>query len=304
MASTQRPTSDRPWRSASALPLRPAREHASPFPTATGRIPLTKPSPAIPGEPYRPKAFNGEAVPFSVTAFREGHDRIGVHLRLHSPSGDESLHRVTPLENGLDRWTTMVAPLENGLWTFRFEAFGDDFLTWQHAADVKIEAGVDVELMRELGALLFDAARAETDRPPAQRKTLAGAAAALRDPHVGVEGALAIVRDPAISRFFALRPVMSIASQGPLLELLVERERAGVGSWYEFFPRSEGARRFKDGRVKPGNLRTARNRMPAVRDMGFDVLYIPPVHPIGTTNRKGRNNTLTAEPGDPGSPYG
>jgi starch synthase (maltosyl-transferring) len=272
--------------------------------TATGRIPLTKPSPAIPGEPYRPKAFHGEAVPFEVTAFREGHDRIGVHLRLNSPSGDESLHGLAPLDNGLDRWRTLVAPLENGLWTFRFEAFGDDYLTWQHAADVKIAAGVDVDLMREMGALLFDQARTESDRTPAERKTLSGAAAVLRDAHVGVEGALAVVRDRAIARFFAQRPVRSIASTGPLLELLVERERAGVGSWYEFFPRSEGAKRFKDGRVKPGNLRTARSRMPAVRDMGFDVLYIPPVHPIGTTNRKGRNNTLTAEPGDPGSPYG
>ncbi|KRB38031.1 maltotransferase domain-containing protein [Microbacterium sp. Root180] len=304
MASTRTPNSERPWRSASALPLRPARVQESPFATATGRIPLTKPSPAIPGEPYRPKAFNGEAVPFGVTAFREGHDRIGVHLRLHSPSGDESLHRVSPLENGLDRWATMVALREDGLWTFRFEAFGDDFLTWQHAADVKIEAGVDIDLMREMGALLFDRAQAERDRPAAERKTLAGAAAALRDAHVGTDGALAIVRDPAITRFFAQRPLMSIAAQGAQLEILVERERAGVGAWYEFFPRSEGAKRFKDGRVKPGNLRTARSRIPAVRGMGFDVLYIPPVHPIGTTNRKGRNNSLTAEPGDPGSPYG
>ncbi len=304
MASTKRPTPDRPWRSASALPLRPAHVQASPFATATGRIPLLKPSPTIPGEPYRPKAFNGEAVPFGVTSFREGHDRIGVHLRLYSPSGDESRHGVTPLQNGLDRWATAVALLEDGVWTFRFEAFGDDFLTWQHAADVKIEAAVDVELMREMGALLFERAMAEKDRPAAERKTLAGAAAALRDAHVGTDAALAIVRDPAITGFFAKRPLMSIASQGPLLELLVERERAGVGSWYEFVPRSEGAKRFKDGRVKPGNLRTARSRMPAVRDMGFDVLYIPPVHPIGMTNRKGRNNTLTAEPGDPGSPYG
>lgn len=304
MASSKRPNPDRPWRSASALPLRPARESASPHATLTGRIPLTKPSPAIPGEPYRPKAFNGEAVPFAVTSFREGHDRIGVHLRLHSPSGDESLHRVTPLENGLDRWTTSVALLEDGLWTFRFEAFGDDFLTWQHAADVKIAAGVDSDLMREMGALLFEGAAAEKDRPATERKTLTGAAAILRDAQVSAEGALAVVRDPALAAFFADRPVRSIASTGPVLELLVERERAGVGAWYEFFPRSEGAKRFKDGRVKAGNLRTARARIPAVRDMGFDVLYVPPVHPIGTTNRKGRNNTLTAEPGDPGSPYG
>ncbi len=86
-------------------------------------------------------------------------------------------------------------------------------------------------------------------------------------------------------------------------ELLVERERAGVGAWYEFFPRSEGARRLKDGTIKSGTFRTATRRLPAVAAMGFDVLYLPPIHPIGRLNRKGRNNTLDPRPGDPGSPW-
>nr|WP_248150136.1 maltotransferase domain-containing protein [Microbacterium aoyamense] len=265
---------------------------------------MVKPSPAIPGEPYRPKAFAGEAVPFEVTSFREGHDRIGVHVRLFSPAGDESLHALSPLNNGLDEWRALVAPLEEGVWTFRFEAFGDEFTTWRHAADVKIRAGVDVALMRESGALLFDRARAEKDRPLAERRALEIAAAALRDAGADEAAALIVVNDPAIAAGFAARPLMSIGAVGETLALLVERERAGVGAWYEFFPRSEGAKRFKDGRVKPGNLRTARGRLAGVRDMGFDVVYVPPVHPIGLTNRKGRNNTLTAEPGDPGSPYG
>jgi starch synthase (maltosyl-transferring) len=295
---------DRSWRSAAPLPLRPAPAPRETHPTLTGRIPIIDPFPAIPGEPYRPKAFNGEAVPFRVTSFREGHDRIGVHVRLFAPSGDESLHRLTALEDGLDHWSVSIAPLEDGLWTFRFEAFGDEFGTWQHAADVKIEAGVDAALMRETGALLFDRARREKSRPAAERRVLEGAATALRDPLVDDEVALSIIRDPAIAEGFSLRPLMSISSIGRTLELLVERERAGVGAWYEFFPRSEGARILKNGTLKAGNLRTARNRLAGVRDMGFDVLYVPPVHPIGTTNRKGRNNTLTAEPGDPGSPYG
>ena len=80
----------------------------------------------------------------------------------------------------------------------------------------------------------------------------------------------------------------------------VERERAGVGAWYEFFPRSEGARLLKDGTVKSGTFRTASRRIPAVAAMGFDVLYLPPIHPIGTVNRKGRNNTLDPGPADPG----
>ena len=86
-------------------------------------------------------------------------------------------------------------------------------------------------------------------------------------------------------------------------DLLVERERAGVGAWYEFFPRSEGAIVRKDGTVKSGTFRTASKRLPAVARMGFDVVYLPPIHPIGRTNRKGPNNSLTPGPGDPGSPW-
>ncbi|MGA1689698.1 MAG: maltotransferase domain-containing protein, partial [Candidatus Nanopelagicaceae bacterium] len=84
----------------------------------------------------------------------------------------------------------------------------------------------------------------------------------------------------------------------------VERERALVGSWYEFFPRSEGAIKNSDGSITPGNLKTAAKRIPAVAEMGFDVLYIPPIHPIGYAHRKGKNNSLTASPTDPGVPWG
>ncbi len=100
-----------------------------------------------------------------------------MHLRLFSPSGAESLHRLTALGDGFDRWSVLVAPLEQGTWTFRFEGFADDFATWEHAADLKIAAGVDVPLMREMGALLFDRARDERSRPNAERSALEAAAA-------------------------------------------------------------------------------------------------------------------------------
>ncbi|WP_347344424.1 alpha-1,4-glucan--maltose-1-phosphate maltosyltransferase [Microbacterium sp.] len=290
-------------RSTAEIPLRPATPWQTDQVTTAGRIPLTLTQPSTPGRLFPPKAFVGEAVPFGVTAFREGHDLIGVHLRLFSPSGAESLHRLTALGDGFDRWSVLVAPLEQGTWTFRFEGFADDFATWEHAADLKIAAGVDVPLMREMGALLFDRARDERSRPNAERSALEAAAATLRDPEVGVEGALAVVRDPEIAAFFAERPLQSLVTIGAAKELLVERERAGVGAWYEFFPRSEGARRFKNGTVKSGTFRTAKKRLPGVAGMGFDVVYLPPIHPIGRVNRKGRNNTLEALPGDPGSPY-
>ena len=264
---------------------------------------MALPRPSVPGGLFRPSAFSGEAVPFVITAFREGHDRIGVHVRLFSPDGEESLHRLSPLEDGFDRWEVRVAPLEQGIWRFRFEAFADDYGTWQHAADLKIAAGVDTALMREIGARLSSAAATEKDRPAAERRALAAAATALRDPAVSDEDALAIVRDPDIAAFFQARPARSLVTVGPERELLVERERAGVGAWYEFFPRSEGAKRLKDGTIKSGTFRTAVKRLPAVAAMGFDVLYLPPIHPIGEVNRKGPNNTLTAGPGDPGSPW-
>lgn len=268
-----------------------------------GRIPLALPFPAVPGDAFAPKAFAGEVVPFRVTAFREGHDIIGVQVRLTSPSGDESLHRLRALGDGFDRWETQISPLEQGTWRYRFEAFADDFATWEHAADLKIAAGVDSPVMRELGALLFDRAVAEKSRPIAERRVLEGASVALRDAAVSDEAALGIVRDPAIAAFFHARPLMSPASALPERELVVERTRAGVGAWYEFFPRSEGARRLKDGTIKSGTFRTATKRLPGVAAMGFDVLYLPPIHPIGRVNRKGPNNTLDAGPADPGSPW-
>ncbi|MDN3494505.1 DUF3416 domain-containing protein [Planococcus sp. APC 4015] len=303
MVTSSRIESPRPWRSASPIPLRDVAAPPSPHDAVTGRIPIVLPRPTTPGGHFLPKSFVGEATPFRVTAFREGHDRIGVHVRLTSPSGDVSLHRLRPLHDGFDRWETLVAPLEQGVWTFRYEVFGDDFATWEHAADLKIAAGVDSALMRETGAALFtDAARDKT-RPAPERRALESAAASLRDETVTDAEALDVVRDPDLARFFTARPVMSLVTVGQDLRLLVERERAGVGAWYEFFPRSEGARLMKDGSIKSGTFRTAMKRLPGVAAMGFDVVYLVPIHPIGVINRKGRNNTLQALPEDPGSPY-
>lgn len=303
MATTTTFSPELPWRSAASIPVRPVKPTPTSRRVVTPRIPMALPHPSVPGGAFRPSAYVGEAVPFTVTAFREGHDRIGVNVRLFSPSGDESLHRLSPLNDGFDRWSTLVAPLEQGVWRFRFEAFADDFATWEHAADLKIAAGVDTALMREMGAQLFDRARGEKKRPGADKDALYEAARSLRDPDVHDDVALSIVRDPAIAAMFADRPLMGLVSVGRDAELLVERERAGVGAWYEFFPRSEGATRADDGSVVSGTFRTAIDRLPGVAGMGFDVLYLPPIHPIGETNRKGPNNTLVTQPGDPGSPW-
>jgi len=303
VASLTRTTASVPFRSTAEIPARSAEPASWAGDTVTGRIPLQRPAPSVPGDLFRPSAFAGEAVPFRVTAFREGHDVIGVHLRLTSPAGAESLHRLTPLNDGFDRWSVLVAPLTEGVWRFRYEAFGDDFATWQHAAAIKIAAGIDVDLMRESGALLLKQAAGDKARPAAERKLLDAAAARLRDAAADAVDALEVVRDVDLARIFAERPLQSLLTLGDERELLVERERAGVGAWYEFFPRSEGAELLSDGTVRSGTFVTARDRLAGVAAMGFDVLYLPPIHPIGRAHRKGPNNTLTAGPNDPGSPW-
>ncbi|SDR76732.1 alpha-1,4-glucan:maltose-1-phosphate maltosyltransferase [Microbacterium paraoxydans] len=257
-------------------------------------------TPAVPGG-FPAKAFAGEVVPFRVVAFREGHDLIGVHVRLTSPTGEESLHRLTALADGTDRWEAEIALDAEGVWRYRFEGFSDDFATWAHAAHLKIAAGVDVEVMAALGAELLQRAAGEKDRPATQRTRLRARAEELRRSDAATTAASAV--DPELAAIFRDRPVTTLRSASAEQVLRVERTRAGVGSWYEFFPRSEGARRLKDGTVRSGTFRTAAKRLPEVARMGFEVIYLVPVHPIGTTNRKGRNNTLVAEAGDPGSPY-
>ena len=287
-------------RSPSQIPLRPVGAVSDGEGLRTTRIPLLDARPHVPGG-FAPKAVVGEVVPFGVVSFREGHDIIGVHLRLTSPDGNETLHRLTPLLDGTDRWAADVAVDMQGDWSFRFEGFADDFATWAHAAELKVAAGVDVPVMAALGAQLVTRAAAEKDRPAAQRKTLSAVAASLADGDAATT--IAVSTDPELAKIFADRPLTSLRSVSASHRLLVERTAAGVGAWYEFFPRSEGARRLKDGSIKSGTFRTAAKRLPAVAAMGFDVIYLVPVHPIGITNRKGRNNTLTTEPADPGSPY-
>jgi starch synthase (maltosyl-transferring) len=137
------------------------------------------------------------------------------------------------------------------------------------------------------------------------RAALAEVARLLTDPGVAAMERLGLALDPEIWRLLALYPVRDRRSRSRRFAVIVQRERALYGGWYEFFPRSEGAVVDPTGQQLPvsGTLRTAAKRLEAIADMGFDVVYLPPVHPIGFTNRKGRNNTLHPGPGDPGSPW-
>ncbi|WP_375389631.1 maltotransferase domain-containing protein [uncultured Amnibacterium sp.] len=262
-------------------------------------------SPQQPGDHWPAKAFVDEVVPFAATIFREGHDLLGADLVVKPPRGPEQVRRMHLDSPGLDRWSILHRLDRPGLWTWWIRAYADDWATWVHVAQIKVPAGIDVELTLTAGALLLERAAAEAERTAAERRLLADAAVAVRDTDTEPRTRLRIATtSSALTAAIDARPIRSLVTDGRTLTLRVERLRAGRGSWYEFFPRSEGAVRHEDGSWTSGTFRTAALRLPAIADMGFDVVYIPPVNPIGRTNRKGPNNTLTAGPNDPGSPYG
>lgn len=193
------------------------------------------------------------------------------------------------------------------------EAWADPVNTWYHVARAKIPVGQDVEQVFEEGAGLLERAAAaepvladdhEVEYPG--QELLLATAASLRDASASPEARLALAEGAGVHEALAVRPLRELLTTSEPLPLRVERERALYGAWYEFFPRSEGARVDPLGVRAPhsGTLRTAAERLPAVAKMGFEVVYLPPIHPIGTTFRKGRGNSLAAGEHDPGSPWG
>lgn len=265
-----------------------------------GRIPLLGPSPVVDCGRWPAKAFVGEVVPCEVTAFREGHDIIGVRLIITDPDGARRSVPMVEVAPGTDRWRAHVQPDRTGTWTIGFSGYGDDFATWVHNAVTKIDAGIDIELMYTIGAELLEEAASEPSRPPAARKYLARCARTLADPRAQRRP---VLDDARLADIAAEQPIFHLHAETEHHPLVVERGRAGVGSWYEFFPRSEGARRRRDGSWSSGTFATAAQRLRGVADMGFDVVYLPPIHPIGKSFRKGPNNTTAAGPNDPGSPW-
>jgi len=264
-----------------------------------GRIPIRQLSPRQPENLWPAKSFVGEVVPFEATVFKEGHDVLGVELLLTDPEGFQTAHRMTMVAPGTDRWRAVIQPETEGDWTWSVQAWVDDYATWLRDAEIKVSAGVDAEVMLMLGANLLDRA-AEADPG---NTALAQATDRIRNTARSPEWRLAAAANARVRAALEERPLASLTTLSLPLTLRVERARAAVGSWYEFFPRSEGARKKKDGSWKSGTFRTAARRLPAIARIGFDVVYLPPIHPIGTSFRKGPNNTLNPGPHDPGSPW-
>jgi starch synthase (maltosyl-transferring) len=278
-----------------------------------GRLGISDVVPTVACGRYPARAVVGERVVVSATVFREGHDAVACDVVVTRPDGTAlPFLRMSAGAPGTDRWHAEFVPDAEGLWTYVVEAWSDPLGTWWHDAPIKIEAGVDVELMLEEGARVFERAAKNLpdDLSKERRLAVAGLADHLRD----------TTRDPGERLAAALdRDVVALLQQHPVRELVtaeeprtvwVDRQRALYGAWYEFFPRSEGAAPDEHGVMRSGTFRTAMERLPAVAEMGFDVVYLPPIHPIGRVNRKGPNsaqfpggNPDDLSEHDPGSPW-
>jgi len=274
--------------------------------TPIDRIPVHKVSPVIEGGAYPAKAVVGESIPIRATVFREGHDAVNASVVLTDPNGTERLepmHPTTPL--GFDWWTATVVLDTEGLWTYRVEGWSDPWETWVHNAEIKIPAGIDVELVCADGRALFERSAADAEAAGDTRNTalLRGAAKSLNQGQQ-VEDRLEVVLADEVRVAMGRYGPRELVSPTPDYPIFVDRQAALFSSWYEFFPRSQGAQWDEENqRWISGTFDTSHERLEAAAAMGFDVVYIPPIHPIGRSFRKGPNNTLTPGPADPGSPW-
>ena len=248
-------------------------------------------TPQVDGGRFAAKRVVGEALEIEADVFADGHDVVAAAIWIRGP-GSASTTEVPmePLVN--DRFRGVVVPDRMGRWAYTVVGWIDRYETWRYGTRRKVEADQDVTVELQIGAALVNAAASRAQGADA---TLLADAAAVFD-----EGSIDALDDEGVSaamrRWADREPVVRHART---LEVAVERERAGHGAWYEFFPRSASP-----DPDRHGTLADAAERLDYVASMGFDVVYLPPIHPIGRSFRKGRNNTVEAAPDDTGSPWG
>ncbi|MDH4147008.1 MAG: DUF3416 domain-containing protein [Acidimicrobiia bacterium] len=248
--------------------------------------PLT---PRLQGGIHPAKATVGEPRPVTAQVLKDGHDLVGVALEWRTPSGGFGRVAMHPL--GDDRYGASFTPTEPGFHTATVIAWTDRYATWRRDVVSRVQAGQDVVVELEVGARILESLARRAGSGSPQAPVLEAAAAGLRRGSCTLEVRLSAGLDDAAAA--AAEEVVGDAdySEGPPIQLWVDRELAGSSAWYELFPRSFGG------------FRGVIDELPRLSELGFDVLYLPPIHPIGTTHRKGRNNTLVAGPADVGSPW-
>jgi len=235
------------------------------------------------------KGAIGQRLEISANVFADGHDRVAARARWAREASDQPWLdvRLDPLGN--DRFATSITPEDTGAHHVVIEGWIDRHGTWRDRINAKLAAGQDVTQELEEGARLIEADR--TRLPTSVRAKARAAVAALRDAALSDRDRVAAATEPGLADALSLLPTPDATTTSGPWPVWVERERAAVGAWYEIFPRSYGG--------LPGTTQ----RLAYVAALGFDVVYLPPIHPIGRTARKGAGNSLTPGPTDPGSPW-
>jgi len=253
-------------------------------------------TPQLDGGRHAVKRAEGQDLAVEADIFKEGHDVVSALLkwrRVGEPVWSET--PMVPLIN--DRWSGIFAVGDMGLWEYTIEAWGDTFRSWQEEIHKKFNGGLrDLNSETLEGAALVAAAAIRAGKSPDAKKLKAFAAQLQK---ADAEGVNALASSLDLAALMTIWPDRSLStSYAPSLPLWVDRERAAFAAWYEFFPRSA------EGKADSGStFRECLGRVDDAKAMGFDVIYFPPIHPIGVSNRKGRNNSLNCEPGEPGVPY-
>ena len=268
------------------------------------RVMVEAVAPVVDAGAFAAKASLELTLTVVADVFTDGHDVVFAELDLHPP-GDGSTVSIPMTSSGNDRFTASVVPDRLGRWTYDVTGWVSHAETWRRGTVLKTEAGLDTTVEAEIGRLLVQ--RTLDEANDAADDVDITMLRRLRDRLA--DGDVSTLDDPDLTGvFFRAEPRDQPARFPAPLPIDVDPKLATVGAWYSFFPRST-VRSASDADIEdatdraPATLRDAIGRLDYIADMGFDVVYIPPVHPIGTTNRKGRNNATIAEPGDVGSPY-
>ncbi|MGH8895544.1 MAG: alpha-1,4-glucan--maltose-1-phosphate maltosyltransferase [Egibacteraceae bacterium] len=257
------------------------------------RVQIERVTPSVDCGRYAAKSIVGDRVLVGADVFREGHALVAAVVQSRGPADIEWREDSLRLDAD-DRWSGSFLVDEIGPWRYRIHAWTDHYASWLDGVRRKHAAGqVDLDVDLEEGARLLERRPA----PEPAKATLNRAAAFLRS------GALLAVRisvasDPGVLCLLEAHPERLDGTTSAELPMWVDRDAARFSAWYELFPRSEGATA-----TQSGTFADAAKRLPAIAEMGFDIVYLPPIHPIGRSFRKGRNNTLQAEPTDPGTPW-
>jgi starch synthase (maltosyl-transferring) len=264
------------------------------------RVVIENVRPSVDDGRFAIKRTVGERVTVTADVFADGHDVLAAAV-LHRAEGSNTWDEVPMTPLGNDLWQAEFVVTALGRHEYTVEGWIDRFASWRLELSKKVGAAQDVssELLEGAAIVSRAGARAAAGRDTALRGTLAAAAAALADTGRPAGERVAAALADALARAMDAVPDRSRATRyDRMLGVIVERERARFSAWYEMFPRSAGT-----DPARSATFEEAAARLPYVKAMGFDVLYLPPIHPIGRSFRKGRNNSLTAEAGDPGSPW-